>query len=196
VDEFCRDKDLSDYRDLLRRGALVAQDPTGYEDITGPQALSQEEIDSLRAEVLHKWRLPKVLYLTVITCSIGAAVQGWDQTGSNGANLIFPRVFGIGSSSVHDKMIVGLVNAAPYIGVALVGSWLSDPINAHFGRRGTIFVAANFCLWPVLASAFCNTWQQLLGCRLLLGVGMGTKASTGQFSNAQDEFLPSSESLT
>lgn len=184
VDQFCREKDLNDYRELIRRGALVAQDPTGYEDITGPQALSQEEIESLRAEVLHKWRIPRVLYLTIITCSIGAAVQGWDQTGSNGANLIFPKVFGIGSNSVHDKMLVGLVNAAPYIGTALVGCWLTDPINSVFGRRGTIFVAANFCLWPVLASGFCNTWQQLLGCRLLLGVGMGTKASTGEFVEA------------
>ncbi|KAK8923300.1 hypothetical protein H634G_10388 [Metarhizium anisopliae BRIP 53293] len=190
VDEFCREKDLGDYRDLIRRGALVAQDPTGYEDITGSQALSQEEIESLRAEVLHKWRIPKVLYLTIITCSIGAAVQGWDQTGSNGANLIFPHVFGIESPSVHDKLIVGLVNAAPYIGTALAGCWLSDPINSHIGRRGTIFVAANFCLWPVLASAFCNTWQQLFGCRLLLGVGMGTKASTVPIYAAENSPAP------
>ncbi|OAQ69167.1 sugar porter (SP) family MFS transporter [Pochonia chlamydosporia 170] len=190
VDQFCREKDLNDYRDLLRRGALVAQDPTGYEDITGQQALSQEEIESLRAEVLHKWRIPRILYLTIVTCSIGAAVQGWDQTGSNGANLIFPTVFNIGSNSVHDKMIVGLVNAAPYIGTALVGCWLTDPINSHFGRRGTIFVAANFCLWPVLASAFCNTWQQLLGCRLLLGVGMGTKASTVPIYAAENSPAP------
>ncbi|OAA43743.1 Sugar/inositol transporter [Metarhizium rileyi] len=190
VEQFCREKDLGDYLGLMRRGALVAQDPTGYEDITGPNALSQEEIQSLRAEVLHKWRVPKVLYLTIITCSIGAAVQGWDQTGSNGANLIFPHILGIGSQTVHDKMLVGLVNAAPYIGTAFVGCWLTDPINSHFGRRGTIFVAANFCLWPVLACAFCNTWQQLLGCRLLLGVGMGTKASTVPIYAAENSPAP------
>lgn len=190
VDEFCRQKDLNDYRQVIRQGALVAQDPTGYEDITGAEALDQAEIESLRAEVLHKWRIPKVLYLTIITCSIGAAVQGWDQTGSNGANLEFPRVFGIASGSYHDKLIVGLVNSAPYIGTALVGCWLSDPINSYFGRRGTIFVAANFCLWPVLGSAFCNSWQQLLGCRLLLGVGMGTKASTVPIYAAENSPAP------
>jgi len=180
VDTFCRSKGLEAHRHILRKGALVAQDPTGYEDITGEEALTDEEIESLRDEVLHKWRIPRVLYLTIITCSIGAAVQGWDQTGSNGANLDFPRAFGIGSASIHDNVIVGLVNAAPYIGTAFVGCWLSDPINSRWGRRGTIFVAAHFCLWPVLASAFCNTWVQLFGCRLLLGVGMGTKASTGK----------------
>lgn len=46
---------------------------------------------------------------------------------------------------------------------------------------GAIFVAANFCLWPVIGSAFTQTWVQLLICRLLLGVGMGAKASTGKF---------------
>ncbi|ODA78404.1 hypothetical protein RJ55_05785 [Drechmeria coniospora] len=178
VDEFCRVKGLAPHRQLLRKGALVAQDPTGYEDITGDEALTEREIESLRNEVLHKWRIPWVLYLTIITCSIGAAVQGWDQTGSNGANLDFPNAYGIGSRSMRDKVLVGLVNAAPYIGTALLGCWLSDPLNNYWGRRGTIFVAANFCLWPVLASAFCSTWAQLLGCRLLLGVGMGTKAST------------------
>ena len=179
VDDFCHEKNLNDYRRIIRQGALVAQDPTGYEDIAGPEALDEAQIESLRDEVLHKWRIPRVLFLTIITCSIGAAVQGWDQTGSNGANLVFPKVYGIDSQKDADKLTVGLVNAAPYIGTALVGCWLTDPINSYFGRRGCMFVAANFCLWPALASAFCNTWQKLLICRLLLGVGMGTKASTG-----------------
>ncbi|KEY66417.1 hypothetical protein S7711_06160 [Stachybotrys chartarum IBT 7711] len=178
VDEFCREKGLVEHRDTIRKGALVAQDPTGYEDITGPEALDQTEIDALRDEVLHKWRIPPVLLLTVITCSIGAAVQGWDQTGSNGANLHFPAAYGLDTSTDYGNLIIGLVNAAPYIGTAFLGCWLSDPINNYFGRRGTIFFAANFCLWPVLGSAFATTWWELLICRLLLGIGMGTKAST------------------
>ncbi|KAM4060008.1 major facilitator superfamily protein [Hirsutella rhossiliensis] len=190
VDEFCRLKGLDAHRDIFRKGALVAQDPTGYEDITGEEALTDEEIEVLRNEVLYKWRVPKVLYLTIVTCSIGAAVQGWDQTGSNGANLQFPAALGIGSQSIEDKILVGVVNAAPYIGTALFGCWLSDPINNYFGRRGTIFIAANFCLWPVLACAFCNTWVQLLGCRLLLGVGMGTKAATVPIFAAENSPAP------
>lgn len=190
VDEFCRLKGLDAHRDILRKGALVAQDPTGYEDITGGEALTEGEIEALRNEVLYKWRVPKILYLTIITCSVGAAVQGWDQTGSNGANLQFPAALGIGTNSIEDKILVGLVNAAPYIGTALFGCWLSDPFNNYFGRRGTIFIAANFCLWPVLACTFCNTWVQLLGCRLLLGVGMGTKASTGGFPLTSKRVFP------
>ena len=198
VDEFIREKDLEQYRDAIRKGALVAQDPTGYEDIVGDEALDETEINALRDEVLHKWRANKTLLLTIITCSIGAAVQGWDQTGSNGANLHFPQVFGIHRNTIHDKMLVGLVNAAPYIGTALFGCWLSDPINNLVGRRGTIFFSANFCLWPVLGSAFSKDWQQLLICRLLLGLGMGTKASTGKADvpsrSRSAEFLTSLQS--
>ncbi|KAI8187095.1 putative metabolite transport protein YfiG [Colletotrichum sp. SAR 10_77] len=147
VEHFARDKGLDEYLPMLKKGALVAQDPTGYEEIDGAEALEPDEIQALRDEVLHKWRIPKILYLTIITCSIGAAVQGWDQTGSNGANLSFPTVFGIGSNSHHDTLLVGLVNSAPYIGSAFIGCWLSDPLNNWVGRRGTIFFAANFCIW-------------------------------------------------
>ncbi|KAL2202262.1 hypothetical protein CC79DRAFT_1373887 [Sarocladium strictum] len=190
VDDFIRQKDLGEWRDVIRKGALVAQDPTGYEDITGDEALDETEINALRDEVLHKWRTNKTLLLTIVTCSIGAAVQGWDQTGSNGANLDFPRVFGIHGSSIRDKMLVGLVNAAPYIGTALFGCWLSDPLNSWLGRRGTIFFSANFCLWPVLGSAFSRSWMELLICRLLLGLGMGTKASTVPIFAAENSPAP------
>jgi MFS family permease len=163
---------------LLQKGALVAADPQNYEDITGTHALTPTEVDDLRNEVLHKWRQPMALYVTIFTCSIGAAVQGWDQTGSNGANLSFPDVFGIGTKSTHDTLLVGLVNSAPYIGSSFVGCWLSDPLNFYFGRRGTIFIAAIFCFFPVLGSAFTQSWVQLFICRLLLGFGMGAKGST------------------
>jgi hypothetical protein len=180
VDEFCHEKHLEDYRQVIRKGALVARDPTAYEDITGTEALDPTEIEVLREEVLHKWRITRVLLLTFITCSIGAAVHGWDQTTSNGATLGFPTAFGIDGEDDRSKWLVGLVNAAPYISTSLLGCWLSDPLNDAIGRRGTIFIAANFSLWPVIASAFCHTWQQLLACRLLLGLGMGAKASTSK----------------
>ncbi|KAI9709037.1 MAG: hypothetical protein M1812_007793 [Candelaria pacifica] len=180
VEEFAREKQLTDILPLLQKGALVAQDPPAFESI---EELDDEERDALRNEVLHKWRQPMALYFTVILCSIGAAVQGWDQTGSNGANLSFPLEFGIGAvkgepNYERDTWLFGLVNSAPYIGSALIGCWCSDPVNYYFGRRGTIFFSAIFCLVAVIGSAFTQTWEQLLVCRLLLGVGMGAKAST------------------
>lgn len=58
------------------------------------------------------------------------------------------------------------------------GCWLAHPLNDRLGRRGTIFFAAWFCFLSVLGSACTQTWVQLFICRLLLGVGMGAKAST------------------
>ncbi|KAG5940742.1 hypothetical protein E4U60_000317 [Claviceps pazoutovae] len=178
VESFAQQRGLQSQTAILRKGALIAQDPSNIHSIDGSEKLTARELEVLNEEVTHKWRMPLRLFLTIFTCSIGAAVQGWDQTGSNGANIFFPAYYGIGGSSTHDKIIVGLINAGPYIGSALIGCWLSDPLNNYFGRRGTIFFSAHFCIWPVIGSALCHTWEQQLACRILMGIGMGAKAST------------------
>ncbi|KID85676.1 General substrate transporter [Metarhizium guizhouense ARSEF 977] len=178
VENFAQRKGLQEHVALLKKGALAAQDPTNIHNIDGPEKLSSEELEVLGDEVTHKWRMPMRLFLTIFTCSIGAAVQGWDQTGSNGATIFFPKYYGIGGTTDRETIIVGLINAGPYIGSALIGCWLSDPLNNWFGRRGTIFFSANFCIWPVIGSALCHTWEQQLACRILMGIGMGAKAST------------------
>lgn len=161
VEEFAQEYSLQDITPLLKKGALVARNPAEFEMVNG---LEEHEKEALRNEIVHKWRQPKALYLTVILCSVGAAVQGWDQTGSNGANLSFPQEFGIPadnpSSPNYERnlWLVGLVNAAPYIASALLGCWLSDPLNNYFGRRGTIFFSAVFCLLSVIGSAFTQNW--------------------------------------
>ena len=118
---------MQDMTALLKKAALVAQDPPAFEEI---QELDEVERDALRNEVLHKWRQPVALYFTVILCSIGAAVQGWDQTGSNGANLSWPDDFGVpntvptppvpGVNYALNSWIVGIVNSGPYIGSAFM----------------------------------------------------------------------------
>ena len=45
-----------------------------------------EERQTIDYEHQHKWSHPKTLYLTIFLCALGAATQGWDQTGSNGAS--------------------------------------------------------------------------------------------------------------
>lgn len=132
VEDFARDADMVDQIPLLQKGALVAQDPPTFEKI---EELEEHERDALRNEVLHKWRQPVALYFTVILCSVGAAVQGWDQTGSNGANLSWPVEFGVpdlvptvngvrvpepGMDYDYNSWIVGIVNAGPYIASAFL----------------------------------------------------------------------------
>ncbi|KAF7362073.1 putative polyol transporter 1 [Mycena venus] len=201
VEEFVREKGFDDQLALFQKAALLAQNPSKFESI--PE-LDEEDKAIIRREVTHKWDQPRALYLTVILCSIGAAVQGcvifivpnvargidapvnqysWDQTGSNGANLSFPVEFGIddsgtGPTAERNQWIVGVINSAPYIAAAIIGCWLTDPLNHYLGRRGAIFVCAIFCTLPVIGSGLAQTWPQLFVCRVLLGLGMGPKAST------------------
>ncbi|KAG8162207.1 hypothetical protein KVR01_007972 [Diaporthe batatas] len=175
VEDFADEKCLSEYTDLLKKGALIAQDPENYHDLPGEHRLTEEERDALHSELQHKWRVPKMLYMTILTCSIGAAVQGWDQEGSNGANLSFPQALGLDVTSPYGTYVLGLINSGPYIGSSLLGCWVSDPLNFYFGA---IFIAANFCFWAVIGSACAQTWEQLLLCRLLVGIGMGVNGSS------------------
>ncbi|CAD6941800.1 unnamed protein product [Tilletia controversa] len=137
----------------LNINALIAQNPADFRSI---DILTDEERDVIDHEYKNKWAHPLTLYATIFLCSVGAATQGWDQTGSNGANLSFPTEFGISDAAMlpdgsvntqacSHSWIVGLVNAAPYIASAFVGYWLSDPLNQYFGRRGTIFVTTPVC---------------------------------------------------
>ncbi|KAF2141058.1 uncharacterized protein K452DRAFT_272874 [Aplosporella prunicola CBS 121167] len=167
--------------ELLQRGARVAQNPRIFEAI---EDLTVEEKQALRDEDTRMFKQPFALWLTIACTSIAAALQGWDQTGSNAANLKFPPALGLHinnddtSKNWRDIWIFGLVNAAPYFSSAFLGCWLSDPLNNYVGRRGTIFFAAIFCFASVIGSAFVHTWLQLFFCRCLLGIGMGSKAST------------------
>lgn len=80
VDAFAVENGLTDIQDLLRKGALLAQNPAGYENIDG---ITEEERKELHLEVTKRWHHPKLLYFTIILNSIAAAIQGWDQTGEN-----------------------------------------------------------------------------------------------------------------
>ncbi|KAK7885156.1 hypothetical protein LTR67_010647 [Exophiala xenobiotica] len=195
VQDFANTNGFPEMTDILIKGALVAKDPPAFESVPG---LSEGEKDAIRNEVLHKWRQPKALYFTIILCSVGAAVQGWDQTGSNGANLSFPEALGIpvgkyladGSTinpnAARNQWYQGLINAGPYIASAFLGCWCSDPLNKYFGRRGTIFVSAIFCFLSPIGSGAAQTWEQLLVTRLLLGIGMGCKGSTVPIFSAEN----------
>ncbi|KAF8995193.1 hypothetical protein BDQ17DRAFT_1250975 [Cyathus striatus] len=188
VREFTKEKGLEDKTALFEKAALLAQSPKNFENI--PE-LDNDDREVLRREVTHKWSQPKSLYLTVTICSLAAAVQGWDQTGSNGANLSFPQEFGIldtaGSpNAARNQWIVGMINSGPYIACCLLGCWLTDPLNHYLGRRGTLFFCGIFCIFSVIGQGFAQTWPQLFVCRLLLGLGMGPKATTSPVFAAEN----------
>lgn len=167
---FCETYGLSDKLHIFEKGALVAQSPDNFDDM---EELDSEDKRTLRREITHKFHLPKALYYTVAICSLGSAVQGWDNTGANGATLSFPVEFGI----ENNEWLIGCINAAPGIS-GLFAAWLADPLNNMWGRRGVIFFTGLFCIFPVLAQAFTQNWWGLLLTRLIMGIGMGIKITT------------------
>lgn len=74
VEDFAREHDLEHIIYHLKKGALVAQSPNNIDII---EMLVEEDRQHLRFEKQHKWKHPLQLYITIMVCSIGAAVQGW-----------------------------------------------------------------------------------------------------------------------
>ena len=73
VSLFAKERQLEDIEPLLVKGALVAQSPALFEEI---EELDDSERIALREEVTHRFKLPRILYYTIILNSIAAAIQG------------------------------------------------------------------------------------------------------------------------
>ncbi|KAJ6542771.1 MFS transporter [Mycena capillaripes] len=174
AEEFCKTHGLAEYVDLFRKAALVARDSTNFQAVS---SLQPDELAALEYERDHKWHGPFTLWYSIVLCAVGAATQGWDQTGSNGANLSFPTEFGIDGTG-RDEWIVGSVNSIIFLSAGLVGAWIVDPLNHYLGRRGEIFLTA-LCLFATpIASGFTHSWQALFAVRFVLGIGIGAKNAT------------------
>ncbi|GAA5832674.1 hypothetical protein JCM11251_001408 [Rhodosporidiobolus azoricus] len=177
---FAREKGLEQYEMEFAKGAQAAQDPTAFENLP---LLSVEDKDIIRREVTHKWHHPLSLYALVCCCSMAAAVQGMDESVTNGANLFWPVQFGLDTSRGHpnaqnNQWLMGLVNGAPYLCCAVLGCWLTAPVNAVLGRRGSMFISSLISFLGCLWSACTNSWQHLLVARLFIGIGVGINSAT------------------
>ncbi|KAL9115140.1 MAG: hypothetical protein Q9227_000934 [Pyrenula ochraceoflavens] len=178
VETFCKKYDLIDHIDEFRKGALVAQNPSQALDVT---ELSEQDRIFIEREHTHKWSQPWQLYFLAGMCSLAAAVQGMDETVNNGAQAIYLKQLNITSERFSQNMIdnlTGLVVGAPYLACAILGCWLTEPLNALFARRGTIFlscfIAAVASIWEGVA----NSWVNLFIARFVLGLGIGSKSTT------------------
>lgn len=118
---------MPEHADLFGRAALVARDPERFDLV---DELGGDERAALAYEKDHKWHGPFMLWYSISLCAIGAATQGWDQTGSNGANLSFPQAFGLWDQSLNDgkgavpagrdEWIVGTINAIIFLTAGLM----------------------------------------------------------------------------
>lgn len=175
VNEFAIKYGLEHKLDVLQKAALLLQPDKLPVDVPG---ITKDETSALQTEKQQPWRQPFWMYLCIVVNALGAIGQGWAQSSINGANLHYPKLFDIGSNSVHDTLAVGFINSGIYLSNSLLGSWLVAPINDRFGRRGAVFVGGLISLVFNLADSQTTSWVQLLLCRLALGVGLGIVSSS------------------
>ncbi|KAH8995253.1 hypothetical protein EDB86DRAFT_1186773 [Lactarius hatsudake] len=176
--EFARTHGLGHLEEEFKKGALAAQDPLAFENVP---YFTEDDKKIFRRELTHRWDHPGTLYHLVILCSVAAAVQGMDQAVINGANLFFASQFHIDSTSGNasqNEWLLGLVNSAPYLCCAILGCWLTEPLNNWLGRRGTIFFCAAFSFLTCIWQGVTNSWPHLFVARFFLGLGVGPKSST------------------
>ncbi|WFD25802.1 hypothetical protein MNAN1_000768 [Malassezia nana] len=77
-----------------------------------------------------------------------------------------------------NNWLIGLVSSAPYICCAFLGCWLTQPMNAWFGRRGTIFIASFLSFATCIWQGVTNNWWHMFIARFFLGLGIGPKSAT------------------
>ncbi|KAH8174884.1 sugar transporter domain-containing protein [Sarocladium implicatum] len=178
---------LTDEDDIraFRLGAIIAGDLDAEDDTStlkekyaAVEGLTEEERQTLVEEVEKKWRHPGMLYFLVTVCSLCAVVQGMDETVVNGAQIFYKKQFGIDSESSRDTWLVGLLNSAPYLCCAVIGCWITEPMNKAFGRRGTVFISCTISFLACFWQAFTNTWWHMFIARFFLGFGIGPKSAT------------------
>ncbi|CAI7588704.1 unnamed protein product [Penicillium glandicola] len=178
---YAESHNMTEYADLFGRAAVVAREPQRF--LSAPE-LDEEERTALTYERDHKWHGPFMLWYSIGLCAIGAATQGWDQTGSNGANLSFPEEFGIAGEG-KDEWIVGIVNSIIFLTAGLIGAWIVDPLNYYLGRRGEIFLTALCLTATPIGSAFAQSWEGLFAARFVMGIGIGAKNATVPIYSAE-----------
>jgi hypothetical protein len=116
VEAFAKANRLMHKLDVFQKASLLISG----ESLHKIPDISNLEIQAIQQETERKWRQPKLLYFTILVCSVGAIEQGWAQTSMNGANLYFPQAFGIGSDSPRDNLIVGFINSGIYLSAGVM----------------------------------------------------------------------------
>lgn len=171
--------DSAHTREIFRIAGRIAYNPPGWEEAVGSQLSDRERrlLDEERNNGL--FAQTKALLFTTLSLWLSAVMQGWIQSILNSSNLSWGRQLGVGDatknlSALHRQ---AGTNASVYL-IAAGACCLSDPLQSRLlGRRGMLFTAAVLCLAAGIGAACTDHWTQLLGCRVLLGIAMGLKAS-------------------
>ncbi|RFN46482.1 hypothetical protein FIE12Z_9270 [Fusarium flagelliforme] len=190
IDTLCSELPFLE-RSEVERAAEVSKNGNYYyrlskgliENPTPVVNLEQYEKDSLVAERERLFSQRGMLSI-ICTVSLAAFLQGHVQSSINAMSL-FVETIGIdirdgdgheGRTGDTAEWQLGAMNAIPFLTAAFPGAALSLPVNYCLGRRGALGLSAVLIIASSIGSGFAETWQQVLGARVVGGVAMGIKA--------------------
>lgn len=169
--------------DELYRGARLAKIEHSLDldkHVEGREHWEKMAREALRIQRSREfWKEPKDMLVLIAVCCLASAVQGWDQV-ANG-NLGWPdALHNVENPRAHtssNDWLFAVVQATPWFSAAILGSYLSDPLSEFIGRRRALFVAGCCSLLGSVIGSQVKTWQQLIATRIVIGLGIGGKAS-------------------
>ena len=185
IDTLCSELPFLD-RNQVERAAEVSKNGNyyyrlsrGYIQNPNPVVnLEQYEKDSLVAERERLFSQRGMISI-ICTVSLAAFLQGHVQSSINAMSL-FVETIGIDIRDGHGQegragntaeWQLGAMNAIPFLTAAFPGAALSLPVNYCLGRRGALGLSAVLIIASSIGSGFAETWQQILGARVVGGVG-------------------------
>ncbi|KAL6238637.1 hypothetical protein BDW75DRAFT_201252 [Aspergillus navahoensis] len=151
-------------KDVFLRGVRLALD---QDDDPIPPPESQRYFGTF-----DLFQETKDLKVTILVTACAAITQGWQQSTINASSRYWREQLLPGSLG-NEELMAGLIDAAPWLSGSLI-----DPLQEGIlGRRRALFISAIFCTAFPIATARSKSWKELLAFRLLLGIGIGAKAS-------------------
>ncbi|KAI9764951.1 MAG: hypothetical protein M1840_007976 [Geoglossum simile] len=162
---------------VLLRGALVARDPGNNQTAYTVNGMTDAEAAALAAENKagfgdFTWGLKALIFLRGWTqSSINTGGPGW----SDEFGLIDPdnlNLLGRGT------LYFGFIQSAPFLIGSVLGLIINDLLQYYAdGRRPALAIAGLFSLASFIGSSYSRNTSDLLACRLVLAIGVATKAS-------------------
>ncbi|KAL4872658.1 hypothetical protein BDV12DRAFT_193380 [Aspergillus spectabilis] len=171
-------------QDTFLKGARLARDSDddddndnddNDDDVDSTTSISGREEAEAASDLLQQ---TKGLKVTILVTACAAITQGWQQSTINVSSCQWQADLKHDGGWENHQLLAGLIDAAPWLSGSVIGTWLSDPLQeAVFGRRAALFISSIFCTAFALGTARSRSWKELLVFRLLLGIGIGAKAS-------------------
>ena len=170
VQELVTEFNLGQYEELLKRGALLANDP---EELLTDNYTDFER-NNIRKELTHPFRsLSRGMIWAALCTSLAAVNFGMDESAVGGAVLGYQKAYHITNPNIQ-----GLTLAAPYLAAGVLTLPFTVYLNKRFGRRFIILISCFIGATGSFMQAFSNGLALLMFARLYLGIGMGLCSST------------------